>query len=106
MKKCVHTENGRCLHPENAYCFAQECKRYENSINYSVTEDLGYSPCKYTLDGYCLRNEGDYCRDGECNCPHWIAEIKVVESIVTCETTITICTNCKQELTEPKTDCR
>lgn len=73
---------------------------------YSITEDLGFSPCKHTNDGYCLRNEGDYCKDGECNCPHLISEIQVIETSTTCEKTIEVCTDCKQKLTEPKTECR
>lgn len=71
----------------------------------SITEDLGYSPCKHTSDGYCLRNENDYCRDGACNCPHLISSIEVILSCATCETTIEVCDACKTKLTEPKTDC-
>lgn len=74
--------------------------------NFSITEDLGCSPCKHTSDGYCLRNEGDYCNDGECNCPHLISKIKVLESSATCETTIEVCADCNQPLTESKTECR
>ena len=74
-------------------------------INHSITEDLTSSPCKHTADGYCLRNENDYCPDGQCNCPHWIAEIKVIHTCVTCETTVEVCEACKQILTKPKTDC-
>ncbi|WP_158614928.1 hypothetical protein [Flavobacterium sp. LS1P28] len=38
-------------------------------------------------------------------CPHDIAEIKVLESIATCEKTVLICTECGDELEKPKTDC-
>lgn len=38
-------------------------------------------------------------------CPHDIAEIKVLESIVTCETTVLVCTECGEEIEKPKTDC-
>jgi hypothetical protein len=38
-------------------------------------------------------------------CPHDIAKIKVLESIVTCETTVLVCTECGEELEKPKTEC-
>lgn len=38
-------------------------------------------------------------------CPHDIAEIKVIESVVTCEKTVLVCTECGKELEEPKTEC-
>ena len=63
----------------------------------SITEDLGYSPCKHTLDGYC--------KDGECNCPHWIAKTRTLTAQCGCETTAEFCTECGKQLTEPKTDC-
>ena len=38
-------------------------------------------------------------------CPHDIAEIKVIYTCVTCETTQLVCTSCGEKLEEPKTDC-
>ena len=38
-------------------------------------------------------------------CPHDIAEIRVIESVVTCETTVLVCTECGEYLSEPKTEC-
>ncbi|MFE3849110.1 hypothetical protein ACFX5D_14145 [Flavobacterium sp. LB3P45] len=38
-------------------------------------------------------------------CPHDIAEIRVIESVATCETTVLVCTECGEELEKPKTDC-
>ena len=38
-------------------------------------------------------------------CPHDIAEIRVIESIATCETTVLVCTECGEELEKPKTEC-
>ncbi|WP_175513979.1 hypothetical protein [Flavobacterium degerlachei] len=38
-------------------------------------------------------------------CPHDIAEIRVIESVATCETTQLICTQCGEALEPPKTDC-
>jgi hypothetical protein len=73
--------------------------------DYSIIEELGVTPCKHTSDGYCLRNEKDYCPNGECNCPHMIATTQVIKSIVTCETTVEVCEDCGEVLTEPKTDC-
>lgn len=73
--------------------------------NHSIIEDLDCSCCKYTEDGYCLRNENDYCPNGECYCPHLIAELQVISSCVTCETTVEVCEACKKQLTEPKTEC-
>lgn len=84
-----------CLH-QNTFSKIQD---------YSIIEDLGVTPCKHTADGYCLRNENDYCPNGECNCPHHISKMKVISSIVTCETTVEVCEDCGQVLTEPKTEC-
>jgi hypothetical protein len=39
-------------------------------------------------------------------CPHDIAEIKVISTVGACETTVLVCTECKEQITEPKTDCR
>lgn len=39
-------------------------------------------------------------------CPHDIAEIKVIATVGTCETTVLVCTECKEQITESKTDCR
>jgi hypothetical protein len=36
---------------------------------------------------------------------HETTEIKVINAIVTCETTVIICSECKKELSEPKTEC-
>ena len=69
------------------------------------TEESCCSPCNYTDDGYCLRNENDYCKDGFCNCPHDIAEIKVLYTCVTCETTQLVCEMCGEALEAPKTEC-
>ncbi|WP_269222035.1 hypothetical protein [Flavobacterium sp. IMCC34518] len=38
-------------------------------------------------------------------CPHDIAEIVVLESIVTCERTILVCAECGEPLSEPKIEC-
>lgn len=38
-------------------------------------------------------------------CPHDIAEIKVIASVATCETTVLICTVCRKQLEEPKIEC-
>ena len=38
-------------------------------------------------------------------CPHDIAEIKVLETVGTCETTVLVCTECGEELEKPKTEC-
>jgi len=38
-------------------------------------------------------------------CPHNIAVIKVIETVVTCETTVLVCTECGKELEQPKTEC-
>jgi hypothetical protein len=38
-------------------------------------------------------------------CPHDIAEIKVIESVGTCETTVLVCSECGKELEKPKTEC-
>lgn len=39
-------------------------------------------------------------------CPHKIIYLKVIESIVNCETTVEVCEDCGKIVTEPKTDCR
>jgi hypothetical protein len=72
---------------------------------YRITEDLSVSPCKHTEDGYCLRNENDYCKDGECNCPHDIAQTRVLATACGCETTAEYCISCNEQLSEPKTEC-
>lgn len=38
-------------------------------------------------------------------CPHDIAEIRVIESVATCETTVLVCIECGEQLTQPKTEC-
>lgn len=38
-------------------------------------------------------------------CPHDIAEIKVITSAATCETTVLVCTECGKQLEDPKTEC-
>jgi len=38
-------------------------------------------------------------------CPHDIAETRVIESVATCETTAEFCIECGEQLTQPKTDC-
>ena len=38
-------------------------------------------------------------------CPHEITYLKVIESIATCETTVEVCEQCGEIVTEPKTDC-
>jgi len=76
-----------------------------NMEKYSITEDLSVSPCKHTDDGYCLRNENNYCKDGECNCPHDIAETRVLATACGCETTAEYCISCNEQLTKPKTEC-
>jgi hypothetical protein len=38
-------------------------------------------------------------------CPHDIAETRVIESVATCETTVLVCTQCGEQLTQPKTEC-
>jgi hypothetical protein len=38
-------------------------------------------------------------------CPHDIAETRVIESVATCETTVLVCIECGEYLTEPKTEC-
>lgn len=38
-------------------------------------------------------------------CPHNITYLKVIESVVTCETTVEVCEDCGKILTEPKIDC-
>ena len=38
-------------------------------------------------------------------CPHDVAYIKVLDAVCGCETTVLTCTECKEELEPPKTDC-
>lgn len=38
-------------------------------------------------------------------CSHEIAEIKVLYTCVTCETTQLVCCDCGEKLEEPKTEC-
>ena len=38
-------------------------------------------------------------------CPHDIAEIRVLQSVATCETTAEFCVECGEQLSKPKTDC-
>lgn len=38
-------------------------------------------------------------------CPHDIAETRVIQAACGCETTAEFCTECGEQLTEPKTDC-
>jgi hypothetical protein len=38
-------------------------------------------------------------------CPHDIAETRVIASVATCETTALFCTQCNEQLSEPKTEC-
>lgn len=38
-------------------------------------------------------------------CQHVMTEIRVIESITTCETTVEVCLSCGQRITEPKTEC-
>ncbi|MBC7525847.1 MAG: hypothetical protein H7239_15600 [Flavobacterium sp.] len=38
-------------------------------------------------------------------CPHYITEIRVIESVATCEKTVLVCTDCGKELEKPKTEC-
>lgn len=38
-------------------------------------------------------------------CPHDIAEIKVIYTCATCETTQLVCVMCGEALEEPKTEC-
>lgn len=38
-------------------------------------------------------------------CPHDIAEIRVLEAACGCETTVEVCTECGEQLSEPKTEC-
>lgn len=70
-------------------------------------------PCKHTEDGYCLRPENDYCPSDKCSgdysiievCPHHVVYLKVISSAGTCETTVEVCENCGEVVSEPKTDC-
>jgi hypothetical protein len=39
-------------------------------------------------------------------CSHDITETKVISVVGTCETTVLVCTECKEQITEPKTECR
>ena len=38
-------------------------------------------------------------------CPHDKTEIRVIETAVTCETTVLFCTECNAQLSEPKIEC-
>lgn len=38
-------------------------------------------------------------------CPHDISEIRVLQSVATCETTAEFCIECGEQLTQPKTEC-
>lgn len=38
-------------------------------------------------------------------CSHDIAEIKIISTCVTCETTQLVCSNCGEALEPPKTEC-
>lgn len=61
--------------------------------------------CLFTNDDYCLRPESDYCNPTECKgCDHKNTHIKVISSVVTCETTVIVCDDCEKVLTEPKTN--
>ncbi|MCH4828240.1 MULTISPECIES: hypothetical protein [Flavobacterium] len=40
------------------------------------------------------------------SCDHKNTHIRVINNIVTCETTIVVCDDCKITVTEPITDCR
>lgn len=70
--------------------------------------------CKHTADGYCIRQENDYCPPDECKgnysikevCKHPVTLTRVLSTTTTCETTIEVCADCDEPLTEPKTDCR
>lgn len=37
-------------------------------------------------------------------CHHDIAEIKVLDSVATCETTVIVCSDCGEHLSKPKTE--
>lgn len=66
--------------------------------------------CKHTKSGECLNSS--YCNAYGCpdkkgfDCEHKNRVIKVISTVFTCETTVTICTDCNKHLTEPETDCR
>jgi hypothetical protein len=38
-------------------------------------------------------------------CSHDITEIRVIAAVATCETTVLVCTECGEQLTQPKTEC-
>ena len=40
------------------------------------------------------------------NCKHKNKVLRVIYSVVNCETTATFCEDCGKQLTKPKTDCR
>ncbi len=69
--------------------------------------------CKHTEDGYCIRQENDYCHESECKGTYSIKEVckhtnkltQVISTAGTCETTLEVCADCNEQLTEPKTDC-
>lgn len=58
---------------------------------------------RFALIADCLTNMEKYSITVVC--PHDIAEIKVIESIATCETTVLVCTECGKQLEKPKTEC-
>lgn len=41
-----------------------------------------------------------------CTHPKEAQRIKVIETIVNCETTVIVCSLCGEHLTEPETECR
>lgn len=41
----------------------------------------------------------------EVNCDHLETFLKVIGSAATCETTLIVCTDCGEILSNPKTDC-
>lgn len=72
-------------------------------------------PCKYKRWFLCKMPV--YCENYTCSmearnysitevCSHDIAETKVISVVGTCETTVLVCTECKEQITEPKTECR
>lgn len=39
------------------------------------------------------------------DCPHNKTVLRVIESVATCETTAVFCTECNEQLSEPKIEC-
>ena len=39
------------------------------------------------------------------DCPHDQNVLRVIDSVATCETTAEFCTECKKQLSKPKTEC-